>query len=57
MKSRINCCEPCGTTEPLVKECPKCGGEVDELGDSAEICGYSPILCDRCGHAPCDLSC
>lgn len=39
-------------------ECANCGGAVDNEGDSLELCcGYSPILCDVCGDAPCDGSC
>lgn len=38
-------------------ECPDCGMEVDEDGDAIMGCNYSPVLCETCGAAPCDLSC
>lgn len=37
-------------------ECPSCG-EPTVDGDSYEGCYYSPVICDECGYAPCDLSC
>lgn len=38
--------------------CPECGGAVDEDGYTMEsCCNYSPVVCDICGHSPCDQSC
>jgi len=51
------CCDAVGSEEKMVKECPECGGDVDEDGISGDICGYSPIVCETCGSAPCDDSC
>lgn len=44
-------------TAKEIKECPACGGEVDEDGDAIEGCNYSPVDCTVCGSAPCDQSC
>lgn len=44
---------------PIVKdkECPDCGGEVNEDGEAAYGCNYSPVACETCGARPCDGSC
>jgi len=52
------CCDnqsgqPCDGEEG---ECPDCGA-LTYGGYSAEICGYSPIMCNTCLDAPCDGSC
>lgn len=37
-------------------ECPDCGADtIDE--EAVEVCGYSPVICNTCGYAPCDGSC
>ncbi|AUS01832.1 hypothetical protein NVP1293O_44 [Vibrio phage 1.293.O._10N.261.52.E1] len=51
------CCDPCGSEEEMTRLCDACGGDTDADGVSAEVCGYSPILCTECGYAPCDQSC
>ena len=53
----MSCCEPVGSPNKPVDECPECGGPVDSDGDSTDVCAYSPIECGVCGWAPCDLSC
>ena len=50
------CCEPQGAEGEPDGECPKCGSPTVD-GVSKEICGYSPVLCEHCGDAPCDWSC
>lgn len=42
-----------------VGQCPECGADVDAEGDCVEIddCYYSPEVCEKCGHRPCDGSC
>lgn len=50
------CCDV-QNDEPVVGECPACGAPVDADGDAVLICGYSPVVCDVCGDAPCDESC
>lgn len=42
---------------PPVGECPDCGEPVNEDGEAVTGCAYSPVVCDTCGSAPCDLSC
>lgn len=42
---------------PVIGECPNCGADVDENGEATEQCEYSPCLCEKCGHRPCDESC
>lgn len=37
-------------------ECPDCGEDTVE-GTAQHGCNYSPVVCDTCGSAPCDLSC
>ena len=52
------CCEPIENDNPVVGECPECGGPVDANGDTTETkCGYSPLVCSKCGYKPCDWSC
>lgn len=53
-----SCCEPLnwGPEEVPNGECEDCGAETVN-GTAYEICGYSPVLCETCGSAPCDLSC
>jgi len=41
----------------IIEICPVCDGEVDEDGDAIQGCNYSPVDCNTCGSAPCDLSC
>ena len=37
-------------------KCPDCGmATVD--GSAYKGCNYSPVICETCGDAPCDLSC
>ena len=36
--------------------CPSCGVPTVD-GDSYEGCSYSSVICEVCGHAPCDESC
>lgn len=36
--------------------CPVCG-EPTINGCAPSGCGYSPVICDECGSAPCDGSC
>lgn len=44
--------------EPVVGECPSCGADVDEYGDTTEwCCNYSPVECTVCNWSPCDGSC
>jgi len=52
------CCEPHGGTKEDGEEgeCPVCGAKTYG-GVSVDICGYSPMLCEYCGDAPCDQSC
>jgi hypothetical protein len=52
------CCEPHGfDDENLIDgECPECGNPTVD-GEAFDVCGYSPIICDTCGCAPCDQSC
>jgi len=52
------CCDAHVNEEPVVGECPACGEPVDAEGYFVgESCGYSPVVCEACGDAPCDLSC
>jgi len=39
-----------------VGTCDECGC-VTVRGEAAEGCNYSPVLCSKCGAAPCDGSC
>ncbi len=51
------CCAPREYTEDQIDgKCPDCKEPTVE-GDAYEACGYSPILCNKCGDAPCDGSC
>ena len=52
------CCSPIeARPKETVGQCPKCGSDVDEDGESTEEgCTYSP-RCPECGDCPCDLSC
>jgi ribosomal protein S27E len=52
------CCDGWGLEpgEEVNGECPDCGEETVD-GGAAYGCNYSPILCETCGAAPCDLSC
>lgn len=52
------CCEPWGgvPSEGDKGSCKSCDAETYD-GQSADICGYSPTLCEECGDAPCDESC
>lgn len=36
--------------------CPECGSETVD-GEAYDQCSYSPTVCEKCGYAPCDLSC
>ncbi len=51
------CCE---NTDYLKEEingtCPDCGYETVD-GNAFDVCAYSPVWCNTCGHAPCDESC
>lgn len=40
-----------------VDKCDECGGDINEDGNSIDACEYSPVECEKCGLAPCDLSC
>lgn len=59
----MGCCDNQMTKNEYDKlfagECPECGGAVGAGGDSIELddCSYSPLLCEKCGYCPCDLSC
>lgn len=50
----------CAGTEYSEKDidgsCSECGAETVE-GDAFDQCDYSPTDCEKCGSAPCDLSC
>jgi len=50
----------CDTTNYALSEingnCFDCGQPTCN-GSAYEACGYSPIMCDTCGYAPCDESC
>ena len=37
-------------------ECPDCGEETVD-GDAYYVCGYSEVICDTCGSAPCNDAC
>lgn len=37
-------------------ECPDCGEEAVD-GSAIYGCNYSPVECETCGSAPCDLIC
>lgn len=37
-------------------ECPECGTDTVD-GAAVTGCNYSPVVCERCGWAPCDQSC
>lgn len=51
------CFEPSGyLKEEINGECPDCGSPTID-GDAYEKCGYSPVICKKCGWAPCDGSC
>lgn len=51
----MGCCDPWDYGKPN-GVCPECGEETVD-GDAAVGCRYSPINCEECGSAPCDLSC
>lgn len=51
------CCDPVGSEDEMVAECPECGNPVDHDGCSWDVCRYSPCECELCGWAPCDYSC
>lgn len=42
--------------EDVDGKCPDCGVPTCN-GVAQSGCHYSPVLCDTCGDAPCDLSC
>lgn len=42
---------------PHAGQCPDCDADVDSDGCATYGCCYSPVHCDTCGDAPCDLSC
>lgn len=49
------CCDPFEYEEPD-GVCPDCGEETNG-GGAVYGCNYSPVECETCGSAPCDLSC
>lgn len=52
------CCEPLGNEDLYEGDtCPACEANVDVNMRSITICGYSPVQCEVCEDAPCDLSC
>ena len=53
-----SCCEPQGYNNPNEVNgiCPSCENPTVD-GETYDKCGYSPVQCDLCGWAPCDLSC
>ena len=52
------CCDSWDPGTSPVGECPECGGDVDEEGQTTlPCCFYSPKVCDTCGWQPCDGSC
>lgn len=53
------CCDGWNHTKQAkeIKECPDCGGEVDQDGDALVGCFWSPYECRTCGSRPCDGSC
>lgn len=53
----MGCCSSSGYSESEINgECPDCGAPTVD-GDAYERCGYSPVICETCGNAPCDGSC
>lgn len=54
----MSCCSP-REWEPDEKPngiCKGCGEDTVD-GDAYVCCSYSPVECEECGYAPCDLSC
>lgn len=49
------CCDGWNLGKPN-GECPECGTPTVD-GVAVTGCNYSPVLCDKCGAAPCDQSC
>lgn len=56
MEGMMSCCDGWDYGTP-VGECPNCGAPVDSDGTAVSGCHWSPVLCETCGDAPCDLSC
>jgi hypothetical protein len=51
------CCDGSGYYQSEINgTCPVCGEDTVD-GCAFEACGYSPVLCEECGYAPCDESC
>lgn len=51
------CCDGWSSLASEVNgECPECGMPTVN-GYAAYGCGYSPVECETCGHAPCDDYC
>lgn len=50
------CCDSYNYSDEVDGECPDCG-EPTVDGEAAAGCNYSPVICDTCGHRPCDESC
>lgn len=55
----MSCCDGWDHSAEAIEicECPYCGEQVDQDGDAIYGCYWSPVICDKCGSAPCDLSC
>lgn len=54
----MSCCDGWDYSEDdgVMGKCPDCGEETVD-GSAISGCNYSPVECETCGSAPCDLSC
>ena len=53
----MSCCSPNEYEEKEINgKCPACH-EPTVDGDAFEQCLYAEVICEICGHAPCDQSC
>ena len=48
--------ESCDDEDDADGVCPECGTLTID-GHALNNCSYSPVVCDVCGHKPCDGSC
>jgi len=46
------CCDNYDDYDLEEESCPECGRTAEDTS-----CGYSPVVCEHCGWAPCDQSC
>ena len=54
-----SCCDLWDYSSDVEEEryCDECGSLINKDGCAVFGCNYSPVICEKCGSAPCDQSC